>query len=211
MTVRKMPRYGFVLVTVLVISLMFLAFTPQTGYAADTEKEEAIEAADRAIRFLPSPGNIMFSTPELRSDIAEAQELVETAKDVHGATDDDFANLDKLSEVKEQTAKRKAIQDARDAIDAMPPPFTVTEEDRAAVEEARRLVDYAVEEHGVTLADICKRVDRLEDAEERLDEEPEPEPEPTPPTGGVSALGLVGALLTGTGLLFAIKTRNQRY
>jgi len=201
--VKKPKSYGFLFISIMLITIFFIAFAAQPVYASQTEKEEAIEAADRAIRFLPQPENIMFPSPNLEDAIAEAQDLVNTAKNVYGATDDDFADLEKLQAVKEQTAKRKAVMDARAAIDALPPPLMITEADRAAVQEARRLVDRAIEVYGATRGDICRRVDRLEDAEERIDE-------PTPPTGGFAIPGLFGALLTGTGLLFTFKLRKKQ-
>jgi len=221
----KLAKSKRLFVFVLLISLTLLAFNVQTIYATETDetaidqpstnplKESAIEAADRAIRWLPRPDNIRFLSPKIENDIAEAQALVDTAKNVHGATDEDFADLEKLQAVKDQVEKRKAIFAARDAIDLIPPPGTVTEEDRELVEEARRLVNIAIEEYGATDFDLCWRLFKLEKAEERVDEKPAPDPEdpddPLPPTGAMVTSIVSGLLLLGTGLFFLGKRKGH--
>ncbi len=241
---NKLAKHRLLLFIVLLAGLTVFAFNVQTVYATETgetetgqtaanpDKEAAVEAADRAIRWLPSPENIRFITPTIESDIAEAQDLVEIAKNIYGVTENDFADLDKLNAIKTQVEKRSAIQDAKDAIDAIPPPAQITEEDRDVIEEARRLTDLAVEEYGATDFDLCWRLRTLEKAEERLDEEPDPEPEPVPepepdpepepapdpdpepdddplpPTGAMTTTIVSGLVLTGAGLLFLGKRKR---
>ena len=224
----KLAKSKRLFVFVLLISLTLLAFNVQTIYATETDetaidqpstnplKESAIEAADRAIRWLPRPDNIRFLPPNIENDIAEAQALVDTAKRVHGATDDDFADLEKLEAVKERVEIRKAIFAARDAIDLIPPPGTITEEDRDVIEEARRLVNIAIEDYGATDFDLCWRLRKLEISEERVDEKPVPAPEdpddpedPLPPTGAMVTSIVSGLLLLGTGLFFLGKRKGH--
>jgi|GEM_PF-539294 len=176
-------------------------------------KEEAIKAADRAIRWLPRPENIRFLPPNIQSDIAAAQALVDIAKNEFGATDDDFADLAKLQAVKDKVEKRKAIFAARDAIDLIPPPGTITEEDREVIEEARRLVKIAIEEYGATDFDLCWRLRKLLISEYRLGDKLPPDPDdpddPLPPTGAMVTTIVSGFLLTGAGLFFLVKRKGR--
>jgi len=178
-------------------------------------KDEAIKAADRAIRWLPRPENIRFLPPDIESDIAAAQALVDTAKNTYGATDDDFADLEKLEAVKERVEIRKAIFAARDAIDLIPPPGTITEEDRDVIEEARRLVNIAVEDYGATDFDLCWRLRKLLISEDRLPDKLPPDPDdpddPLPPTGAMAVTIISGLLVTAAGLFFLLKRKVRFY
>lgn len=104
--------------------------------------------------------------------------------------------------------KADAIKAAHDAIEALPEFPEITEEHRAAVEEARRLTDIAIEEYGATWWEMCIRSALLEMIEVKLDKfvdddvaDLPQERQPLPPTGGLPAMALLGTLLTGTGLL----------
>jgi len=230
-----LPKFKSKFFIVLLICFMIVVFNNHIAYANDSEnnetnqspqetvyeeepvndepdpepvgKEEAIKAADRAIRWLPRPENIRFLPPDIESDIAAAQALVDTAKNTYGATDDDFADLEKLEAVKERVEKRKAIFAARDAIDLIPPPGTITEEDRDVIEEARRLVNIAVEEYGATDFDLCWRLRKLEISEDRLPEDPPDDP--LPPTEAMATTIISGLLLTGAGLFFLVKRKGR--
>jgi len=223
---KKLTRYGFILFIVLLVGLTVLALNTQAAYATESEevetekssvngdKKAAIDAANQAIRQIPSAENLRYLDPKIESNIAKARALVDTAMEDYGAVKADFPRLDKLEAVEWQVERLGAIQDAKDAIDALPPLAQITEEHRELIEEARRLVDLAVEVYGATEFELCYRFKILGEAEARLPEhepepepepkpepKPEPEPRPTPPTGGKSAILLSGFLLTGTGLL----------
>jgi len=230
---NKLARYGFLLI-VLLVGLTVLAFaTVQTVYAneestieltsSDSGKEAAIEAADRAIRRVPK--RFRYIDPVIEETIAEARQLVDKAMSDYGADRVDFADLGRLEAAEKQLEKSEAVQAARDAIDKIPPPAQITEEHRDIIEEARRLTDIAMEDYGATYLDICWRYHALEDAEERVEEDPDPvpdpdpdpvpdpdpdpDPDPLPPTGAVTTTIVSGLLLTGAGLLFVGKRRNR--
>lgn len=228
---KKLVRYRLLLLVVLSIGLSVLMIGTQgvcaneeeavleLGYTP-AEKTVAIGAANYAIGRLPQPESIVSYEQSYINDVANAFALVETAKEEFDAVDSDFPELAKLYAAEQRVLRMLAVKAAHDAIDALPPLAEITEEDREAVEEARRLVRIAVLEYGASDFELCWRMDVLSDAEEQLgEEEPEPEPEPepakpddrlpTPSTGGLSACLAAGLLLSGTGLLF-IKRRISR-
>lgn len=100
--------------------------------------------------------------------------------------------------------KAAAIQAAKDAIDALPEFPEISNEHRPAVERARRLADIAMTEYGATRFELCLRIVLLEMIEEKLEKfVPDDDVMPLPPTGGTSALPLLGIMLTGAGLFLA--------
>jgi hypothetical protein len=231
----KLVRYGLLLLVVSMIGLSLFVISPQAVYATEEEIEleqaaefeyteaertSAIVAANNAILRIPRASQIVSLDQVAITLIAEARALVEHAKEYYHAEDKDFPSLSKLVEAENIVLKLLAVRAAQDAIDALPPISLITEEDRAAVEEARRLVDIAMVVHGATRFDICWRLDLLIDIEDKFDDvEPEPEPTPppkpddripTPPTGGMPGLIAMGLLLSGAGMLF-VKQRKGRH
>jgi hypothetical protein len=231
---KKLVRYGLLLLVVSLIGLSLLAIGAQTVYANEEQeaaleeliaaeaKAAAIKAANEAIRRLPDPQNIIAYERSFIQEVAVALSLVETAKEEHGAVDSDFINLAKLYEAERTVLKFLAIKAAQDAIDLIPPKSLITEADRATIEEARRLTDIAIYEHGATAFDICWRYDVLGRAEDEIgepeeeEEEPEPAPvpvkpderQPTPPTGGIAVSVVAGLSILGAGLVFMSRRRK---
>jgi len=224
---NKLARYGFLLI-VLLVGLTVLAFDTQPVYAneeseieltsSNTDKDAAIEAADRAIRRVPR--SFRYLDPVIEENIAEARRLVDRAKANYGAERADFSDLDRLEAAEKQLEKTEAIEAARDAIDKIPPPAQITEAHRSIIEEARRLTDIAKEDYGATRLDLCWRYEALVDAEERLEEaepepdpvpdpDPDPDPDPLPPTGALTTTVVSGLLMAGAGLLFLGKRKNR--
>lgn len=239
---KKLVRYGLLLLVVSLISLLvFLVCTPSV-FANEEEAEEgeeseveavvtseeitpaekaaAIKAANDAISKIPAPNLIVSYEQSYINQIANAFALVERAKNKYGAEDSDFPELARLYEAEVRVMKMYAIQNARDAIDLIPPKDQITEEHREVIEEARRLVNVAMNEYGATPFEICWRYDKLKEAEDALpDEEPaEPKPEkpkpkpddrrPTPPTGGLTGLVGLGTFLSVAGLAVLKKQRR---
>jgi hypothetical protein len=234
---KKLVKYGLLLVVVSLIGLSILIINPMIGYAnvdeaeinldyTPAEKTAAIAAANDAIRRLPDPDSIVAYEQSYINDAARAFVLVQKAKDEFGAVDADFPELAKLYAAEQRVYKMLAIRDAQNAIDQIPPLSHITEEHRPLIEEARRLTRIAMEVYGATAFDICWRYDVLNGAEEKIGEkeepEPEPEPEPqpepkpapkpkpTPPTGGAIASLTVGLGLTVAGMIFARKRKILR-
>lgn len=233
---KKPVRIGLLLICISLICLSLFLFSSQVVYANeeevveeeeeseelseeeifDMEKAEAIKAADDAIRRMTNPRFIVGYEQAFVEEVAYAISLVEYAREEYDAEDGDFADLEKLNQAEKQVLKYLAIKAAQDAIDKIPPIEDITEEDRAVIEEARRLVKIAIEEHGATPFQICWRYEYLEDAEDRLPEEEEPEPEPekpddrepTPPTGGASGAVAIGLIMAGTGLFTLHRKRK---
>ena len=212
---RMLAKCGIIII-ILMFCLAVLAVGSQPVQAnedsTDSDKEAAIEAANRAISRVPK--QFRFVDPVIESSIEEARDLVDTAMKDYGATRSDFPDLNRLEAAEKQLEKISAIQAARDAIDKIPPPLQITEEHRDIIEEARRLTDIAMVQYGATYFDLCWRYKVLEDAEERIDDvepkpEPEPEPDPLPPTGAMSTTIISGLLLTGAGLLLWGKRKNR--
>ncbi len=237
----KLSRYGFIYFIILLVGIMVFTVNAQEAFAIESEEDEleqtsldadkkaAIDAANQAIRRIPSAENLRFLDPLIEKDIARARALVDTAIEDYGASETDFRNLSKLKAVEWQLERLEAIQAAKDAMDAIPAPAFIAEEHREIIEEARRLADLAAEVYGATDFELCYRLKGLIEAEKRLpeqEEEPEPEPEPepelepepepepepvepepipTPPTGGTFTSIVSGLLLTGAGLMFLRK------
>ncbi len=238
---KKLVRYGLLLLVVSLIGLSLLAIGAQTVHANEEQeaalqeeqvtaeaKAAAIKAANEAIRRLPDPKNIIAYERSFIQEVAVALSLIETAREEHGAVDSDFINLAKLYEAERTVFKFLAIKAAQDAIDLIPPKSQITEADRAAIEEARRLTDIAIYEHGATAFDICWRYDVLGRAEdeigepEEIEEEPAPAPvpepkpkpderQPTPPTGGIAVSVVAGLSIIGAGLVFMSRRRKGRH
>ncbi len=237
---KKLVRYGLLLLVVSLVGLSLLAVGAQTAYAneeeeatieeliAADEKAAAIKAANNAIDRLPDPSNIIAYEKSFIQDVAIAFSLVDVAREKHGAVDSDFINLAKLYEAQKRVLKFLAIKAAQDAIDLIPPKALITEADRATIEEARRLTNIAIYEHGATPFDICWRYDVLngaedeigdeeEEEEEEEEEKPTPEPskpddkQPTPPTGGIAISFAAGFTILGAGLVFISRRRKGRH
>lgn len=232
---EKQVRYGLLLFIVLMLGVMLTVFTATPAYATEeeaemeqaytaAEKAAAIRAANDAIFLIPRLDHIVALDQRAVQMVAEARALVEKAIEEYDAVDADFPYLAKLLEAEQVVSKLLAVKAAQDAIDAIPPLEEVTEEHRPIIEEARRLVNIAMQEYGATRFDICWRLDALEAAEEKIgeegeEEEPEPTPPPkppddrqaTPPTGGsAGTLALAAVLICGVGL-FLFRQSRARY
>ncbi|MDY6827485.1 MAG: hypothetical protein SVV67_10025 [Bacillota bacterium] len=224
----KQVRYGLLLLVVLMLGVTLTVFIATPAYATEeeaemeqiftaAEKRAAISAANDAIFLIPRVDHIVALDQKAVQQVAEARALVEKAKEEYGAVDADFPDLAKLLSAENIVFKLLAVKAAQDAIDVIPPLEEITEEHRPLIEEARRLVNIAMQEHGATRFDICWRLDALEDAEEKIGEkEPEPTPppqppddrQPTPPTGGPADTFTVAALLIcGVGLFLYRQSR----
>lgn len=240
---KKLVKFGLLLLVVSLIGISFLAINTQIVAANEeevTEEDDAIEVglteaeaysdekakaiadANKAIKDIVNPDLIIAYEEAFVQSVAKALSLVAYAREEHGATDSDFVNLAKLNKAEKKVLQFLAIQAAKDAIDKIPPLSEITEEHRAIIEEARRLVNIAMIEHGATEFQMCWRYYYLKDAEDELDDvvpEPEPKPEPkpepekptpTPPTGGISGFVAMGILLSGAGFLI-IRQRKGRH
>ena len=236
---EKLVRYGLLLLVVSLIGLSLLAIGAQTVYANEEQeaaikeqiaadaKAAAIKAANEAIRRLPNPQNIVAYEKSFIQEVAVALSLVETAREKHGAVDSDFNNLAKLHEAERTVLKFLAIKAAQDAIDLIPPKSLITEADRAVIEEARRLTNIAIYEHGATAFDICWRYDVLGRAEDQVGEPEEEEEEeapapapvppkpddrrPTPPTGGIAVSAAAGLSILSAGLVLMSRRKKGRH
>ncbi len=230
MIMDKQVRYGLLLFVILMLGVTLAVFIATPAYATEeeaemeqaytaAEKAAAIRVANDAIFLIPRVDYIVALDQKAVHQVATARSLVEKAKEEYGAVDDDFPDLAKLLDAEQVVLKLLAVKAAQDAIDAIPPLEEVTEEDRPLIEEARRLVNIAMQEYGATRFDICWRLDALADAEEKIgEEEPEPEPtpppeppddhQPTPPTGGAAGTFTLAALLIcGVGLFLFRQSR----
>jgi len=231
---KKLVRYGLLLLVVSLIGFSILILSSQVSYAnvdeasiqlgfTPAEKAAAISVANDAIRRLPNPEMIVAYEQAFIDEAARAFVLVHKAKEEFGAVDADFPELAKLYAVEQRVYKMLAIKEAQDAIDMIPPVEYITEEHWPLILEAQRLVRIAMEVYGATEFDICWRYDKLKAAEEEVGEEPEPKPIPkpepkpkpkpiTPPTGGgllsVSA-GLV-LCVAGTAFIRSRSNNNKR-
>ncbi|HSW36710.1 MAG TPA: hypothetical protein VLH18_08935 [Candidatus Limnocylindrales bacterium] len=216
---QKRYMFGLLRVMVLLIACSFVVLLPQTANAVEP-KTAAVNAAVEAISELPPVSQIVAVDQIVIVRVAEARALVEKAREEHFAVDADFPNLADLLLAERRVARVFAIHFAKEAVRALPPREELTPADRPAVVEARRLVNIAIEEHGVTPFELCWPYDALIDAEDQMDEfEPEPEPapvpevrQPTPPTGGLSGLLPAGSLLLFSGTVTLIfKQRKRRH
>ncbi len=234
---KKLVRYGLLLLGISLIGFSILLISPQVGYAnvdgasielgyTPAEKAAAIAAANDAIRRLPDPELIVSYEQAFINEAARAFVLVHNAKEGYGAVDADFPDLAKLFAVEQRVYKMLAIKEAQNAIDLIPPVEYITEEHWPLIIEARHLVKIAMEIYGATAFDICWRYDKLREAEKKVDDEPEPEPEPvpepepkpkpkpqpkptpTPPTGG-ALLSLSAGLVLCTAGAILIRRRKQ--
>ncbi len=228
---KKLVRYGLLLLVVSLIGLAILLIGAPVVLANEeavtneeytpAEKAAAIKAANDAIKRIPHPSLIVSYEQSYVDEVARAFALVEIAKEEYGAEDSDFPDLASLYEAELRVLKMYAIKNAQDAIDLIPPKEQITSEHRGLIEDARRLVNIAMNDFGATPFDICWRYDKLQEAEDALPEEEEPEPEqpkpepkpddrvPTPPTGGISGLITLGIILSGAGLMAARKRRGK--
>ncbi len=125
------------------------------------EKQQAIDAANKAIADLPDPEDI---TLEDKEDVEAARALVNKAKNDFGAVDDDFDDLAKLVAAEKMIGKLEAIEAANKAIADLPDPEDITLADKAAVEAARALVNKAKNDFGAVDADF-EDLDKLVEAE----------------------------------------------
>ena len=235
---KKSVRYGLLLLAVFIICMSLIILSSQPVYANEEEeveeeqednelteediyefyRDKAISDANRAIFRITNPDLVIGYEEAFMKDVAKAISLVEYAKDEYDAEDSDFDNLAKLHKAETKALKFLSIRAARDAIDKIPPLDQITSEHREIIEEARRLVLVAIQEHGATPFQICWRLEYLEDAEDRLPEEEEPKPKPkpddrkpTPPTGGVFGVLAAGLVMTGSGLLYLNTRRKGRH
>lgn len=215
---QKLPRYGLLLLIIFLLMFSFLMIATLEAYANDeyteADKTAAIMAANDAISLIPPVTYIMDLEQSAVIRVKEARDLVDTAKELFDAQDSDFSELDHLIEAEKKVLKLLAIKAAQEAIAALPPLSEITEDDRDAIEEARRLITIAMEEHGATRFDICWYLDDLEAAEDKIGEKTEPEPpadpEPLPPTGGVISTVAAGFLVSGLGLI-CLKRRQKSH
>ncbi|MDW7739727.1 MAG: hypothetical protein SCJ97_06685 [Bacillota bacterium] len=235
---KRLVRNGQLLIVILLVGLALIMFTSGSALANDEEevnteeevlieqaytaeeKMAAINAANAAILKIPPVQYIVGLDQPAIGMVAEARALVEIAKEQYGAVDSDFSGLAKLMEAEHKVSKLLAIKAAQNAIAALPPLSEITEEHRAAVAEARALVDIAMVEYGATRFDICWFLDALQDAEDKLGEEPEPTPTPTPkpkpddrvptpPTGGLYGAFAIGVMLAVSGFMFTRRRKGR--
>lgn len=202
---RRLFRFGMLLVVVLMVGLICFSVSAQEVNAANhaTDKAGAIAAANKAIDAIYIPVAYEQAFVE---DVANARALVTHAK-TKGAVDADFTGLTKLVNAENEVKKFAAIQAARDAIDRIPPTAEITSADRGRIAEARRLVNLAMQ-YGASEFDICWRYDVLA-AAERADTGAVLSDTALPATGAMDAATLIGTLLAGTGVLFGIKMRRK--
>jgi hypothetical protein len=105
------------------------------------------------------------------------------------------------------TAEEAAIERVREAIRALPEASTITGDYRAAVIEARRLMDATMAQYGLTEYDICILSAKLAVIEARLGTRTPAAPVELPPTGGSALIPLgLAAMLAGAAIL---KPRNK--
>lgn len=169
-------------------------------------KQNAIDAADKAIADLPDPEDVTLAD---KADVEAARALVKYAMDEFDATAADFEDYDKLVDAEKMIAKLEAIKAADDAILALPSVDSLDLDDKPDVVAARALVTKAKDDHGAVDGDFTYLA-RLVAAENRIKELEGLKP--TPPTGGmpyimvaggfILLLGLVGYLKRGS---FAVK------
>lgn len=205
---RKLSGFGMLLIIALFVGLICLSVSAQevnaTTYAQD--KAGAIEAANSAISKIYIP---VAYEQAFVDDVANARALVTHAK-TKGAVDSDITGLSKLISAENEVKKFAAIQAARDAIDKIPPTAEITAADRGTINEARRLVDLAMQQYGATAFDICWRYDVLAAAEKAANISGGVLSETAlPATGAIDTMALMGTLLTGTGMLIGIKLKKK--
>lgn len=229
---KEPVRYGLLLLVVLMIGFSVLSVGAQIVCANEEEattmvytpeeKAAAVKAADDSILRILLIERFMLSADlqDFLADVIRSRILVDAAKEKYGVVDEDFLYLNKLIEAELKAEKFLAIIAARNAIDAISLYAEYTDEYREAVQEARRLVDIAMNVYGATYVDICWRYDVLLIAEKKIEEEPEPEPPkpepkpkpkpiPTPPTGGALLSVSAGLVLCTAGIVF-IRCRKLR-
>ncbi|MGD6902968.1 S-layer homology domain-containing protein [Bacillus infantis] len=123
---------------------------------------EAVSAANQAISNLPVPADISFSTlSEAKEKLENAESAIAEAR-AKGAEDADFANLGKLSEVKEKISsleieKKQSISEANAAIAGLPEAEQVTVSNFKEVKadaEAANIKLNAARQKGATDADF---------------------------------------------------------
>lgn len=123
---------------------------------------EAVSEANQAISNLPVPADISFSTlSEAKEKLANAESAIAEAR-TKGAEDADFANLDKLAEVKEKISsleieKKQSTSEANAAIAGLPEADQVTVSNFKEVKadaEAANIKLNAARQKGATDADF---------------------------------------------------------
>lgn len=123
---------------------------------------EAVSEANQAISNLPVPADISFSTlSEAKEKLANAESAIAEAR-TKGAEDADFANLDKLAEVKEKISsleieKIQSTSEANAAIAGLPEADQVTVSNFKEVKadaEAANIKLNAARQKGATDADF---------------------------------------------------------
>ncbi len=106
------------------------------------------------------------------------------------------------------TEKERELEEVRAAIRALPAVHLLTEEDRPAVLEAKRLAENWLSKYNGRLIDLCVLSGKLSESLERLGiSDIQDAPVALPPTGGslfLAPLGLL-ALLAGVGILIPRK------
>ncbi len=203
---RKFPRYLILIIVFMLVGLTCLTVSAQVAHAATfaQDKAGAIRNANEAINKLYIP--VAYEQAFVQ-EVTNARALVTHAKS-KGATDAEITGLNKLLNAEKAVKGFAAIQAARDAIDRIPPTAEITSADRGKITEARRLVDVAMQQYGVSAFDICWRYDVLTAAEKAANLSGVA----LPSTGGAfDAASLIGVLLTGTGLLVGMKQRRKRF
>lgn len=241
----KAPRYGLLPFVLLIICLFILGAGAGSVLATEDEaeaveqsyteaqKSAAIRAANEAILQIPQPRYIIHTRQLAVQRVYRARALVDESINVYGAVEADFPGLKQLVEAEEKVLMIAAIEEFHQAIDKLPPLDQITEADRAAVEEARRLADLALQ-YGATRFDLCWWYDALRDAEDKInnndndendenDEEvdendndedkidkPEEPLRPMPPTGGVAGAIAAGLIFSGAGIYLIRKRKKLR-
>jgi len=105
------------------------------------------------------------------------------------------------------TAKDRALEEVRAAIKALPPHDKLTEADRPAVLEARRLADRVMAQYGLSEYDICALAARLAAAESAVGLGFKALA--LPPTGGGMAVAPFASLVVLSGLAMLVVERRR--
>jgi len=162
-------------------------------------KQNAIDAADKAIADLPDPKDITLAD---KADVEAARALVKFAMDEFDAVAADFEDYDKLVDAEKMIAKLEAVKAADDAILALPSVDSLDLDDKPDVVAARALVTKAKDDHGAVDADFTYLA-RLVAAENRIKELEGLKP--TPPTGGMPYIMMAGGFILLLGLVGYLK------
>jgi len=204
---KKMFKYGLILIVVSLLILFGLGLSAQKAYAnVETlttstytpAKNSAITAADNSILSIRLSDSFILEEDikKFVTSVNNARAMVNSAKAQYNAKDSDFIFLSKLLEAEKQAEKLLAIQASRNAIDKIANYPILSNQYKAAVKEARRLVDIAVEKYGATNFELCYRRILLEEAEFMI-----ARGIATPVTGGSPVGVILGLMFFGAGII----------